>query len=58
MIIFSNTQFYVEVLYLFVIAIAVKLFPTILLIFAGIKIKQILAGGFAFSKIQFNHCYG
>ena len=47
--VFSNTQFYVEVLYLFVIAIAVKLFPTILLIFAGIKIKQILAGGFLLS---------
>ncbi len=47
--VFSNTQFYIEVLYLFVIAIAVKLFPTILLIFAGIKIKQILAGGFLLS---------
>ena len=47
--VFSNTQFYVEVLYLFVIAIAVKLLPTILLIFAGIKIKQILAGGFLLS---------
>mgnify|MGYP001307727749 FL=1 len=47
--VFSNTQFYLEVLYLFVIAIAVKLMPTILLIFAGIKIKQILAGGFLLS---------
>ena len=47
--VFSNTQFYVEVLYLFVIAIAVKLLPTILLIFAGIKIKRILAGGFLLS---------
>ena len=47
--VFSNTQFYLEVLYLFVIAIAVKLLPTILLIFAGIKIKQILAGGFLLS---------
>ncbi len=47
--VFSNTQFYVEVLYLFVIAIAVKLLPTILLIFAGIKLKQILAGGFLLS---------
>ena len=42
-------QFYLEVLYLFAIAIAVKLLPTILLIFAGIKIKQILAGGFLLS---------
>ena len=47
--VFSNTQFYLEVLYLFAIAIAVKLLPTILLIFAGIKIKQILAGGFLLS---------
>ena len=47
--VFSNTQFYVEVLYLFVIAIAVKLLPTILLIFAGLKLKQILAGGFLLS---------
>ena len=47
--VFSNTQFYLEVLYLFAIAIAVKFLPTILLIFAGIKIKQILAGGFLLS---------
>ncbi len=47
--VFSNTQFYLEVLYLFAIAIAVKLLPSILLIFAGIKIKQILAGGFLLS---------
>ena len=47
--VFSNTQFYLEVLYLFAIAIAVKLLPTLLLIFAGIKIKQILAGGFLLS---------
>ena len=47
--VFSNTQFYLEVLYLFAIAIAVKLLPTILLIFAGIKIKQIIAGGFLLS---------
>ncbi len=47
--VFSNTQFYIEVLYLFVIAIAVKLLPTILLIFAGIKLKQILAGGLLLS---------
>ena len=47
--VFYNTQFYLEVLYLFAIAIAVKLLPTILLIFAGIKIKQILAGGFLLS---------
>jgi Kef-type K+ transport system membrane component KefB len=47
--VFSNTQFYLEVLYLFAIAIAVKLLPTILLIFAGIKLKQILAGGFLLS---------
>ena len=47
--VFSNTQFYIEVLYLFVIAIAVKLLPTFLLIFSGIKLKQILAGGFLLS---------
>ncbi len=47
--VFSNTQFYIEVLYLFAIAIVVKLLPTILLIFAGIKLKQIIAGGFLLS---------
>jgi len=47
--VFSNTQFYVEVLYLFGIAIAVKMLPTILLIFSGINLKQILAGGFLLS---------
>ena len=47
--VFSNTQFYIEVLYLFVIAIVVKLLPTFLLIFSGIKLKQILAGGFLLS---------
>ncbi len=47
--VFSNTQFYIEVLYLFAIAIAVKLLPTILLIFSGINLKQILAGGFLLS---------
>ncbi len=47
--VFSNTQFYVEVLYLFGIAIAVKMVPTILLIFSGINLKQIIAGGFLLS---------
>ena len=47
--VFSNTQFYVEVLYLFGIAIAVKMLPTILLIFSGINLKQIIAGGFLLS---------
>ena len=47
--VFSNTQFYVEVIYLFGIAIAVKMLPTILLIFSGINLKQILAGGFLLS---------
>ena len=47
--VFSNTQFYIEVLYLFGIAIVVKLLPTILLIFNGINLKQIFAGGFLLS---------
>jgi len=47
--VFSNTQFYVEVIYLFGIAIAVKMLPTILLIFSGINLKQIIAGGFLLS---------
>ena len=47
--VFSNTQFYIEVLYLFGIAIVVKLLPTILLIFSGINLKQIFAGGFLLS---------
>ena len=47
--VFSNTQFYIEVFYLFGIAIAVKLLPTILLIFSGISLKQVIAGGFLLS---------
>ncbi len=47
--VFSNTQFYLEVIYLFGIAIAVKMLPTILLIFSGINLKQIIAGGFLLS---------
>jgi len=47
--VFSNTQFYIEVLYLFGIAIAVKLLPTFILIFSGINLKQIIAGGFLLS---------
>ena len=47
--VFSNTQFYIEVLYLFGIAIVVKLLPTILLIFNGINLKQIFSGGFLLS---------
>ena len=47
--VFSNTQFYIEVLYLFGIAIVVKLLPTILLIFNGISLKEIFAGGFLLS---------
>ena len=47
--VFSNTQFYIEVLYLFGIAIVVKLLPTILLIFSGINLKQIFAGGLLLS---------
>ena len=47
--VFSNTQFFIEVFYLFGIAIAVKLLPTILLIFSGISLKQVIAGGFLLS---------
>jgi Kef-type K+ transport system membrane component KefB len=46
---FSNTEFYIDVLYLFVIAVLVKLIPSFLLIFSGISISKIFAGGFLLS---------
>ena len=47
--VFSNTQFFVDVGYLFLIAVAVKFLPSILLIFSKIKFRDIIAGGFLLS---------
>ena len=47
--VFSNTEFYIGVMYLFAIAIIVKLLPTLLLAFSGVSIRQIFAGGFLLS---------
>ncbi len=47
--VFSKTEFYIGVFYLFGIAIVVKLLPTLLLVFSGINLRQILAGGFLLS---------
>ena len=47
--VFSNTEFYIGVMYLFVIAIVVKLLPTLLLAFSGVSFRQIIAGGFLLS---------
>ena len=46
---FSNTDFYVDVLYLFGIAVLVKVLPSLLLIFAKISVRKILGGGFLLS---------
>ena len=45
----SNTEFYIGVMYLFAIAIIVKLLPTLLLAFSGVSFRQIFAGGFLLS---------
>jgi Kef-type K+ transport system membrane component KefB len=47
--VFSNTQFFVDVGYLFLIAVGVKFLPSILLIFSKIKFRDIIAGGFLLS---------
>tara|TARA_B100001123_G_scaffold312437_1_gene349483 strand:- start:853 stop:2007 length:1155 start_codon:yes stop_codon:yes gene_type:complete len=47
--VFSNTEFYIGVMYLFAIAIVVKLLPTLLLAFSGVSFRQIIAGGFLLS---------
>ena len=47
--VFSNTEFYIGVMYLFAIAIIVKLLPTLLLAFSGVSFRQIIAGGFLLS---------
>lgn len=47
--VFAETQFFVDVLYLFLIAVSVKFLPSLLLVFAKIKIRDILAGGFLLS---------
>jgi len=46
---FSNTDFYVDVLYLFGIAVLVKVLPSLLLIFSKISVRKILGGGFLLS---------
>ena len=46
---FSNTEFYLDVLYLFLIAVVVKLVPSLLLIFSKISLSKIFAGGFLLS---------
>jgi len=46
---FSNTEFYIDVLYLFGIAVVVKLVPSLLLIFSKISLSKIFAGGFLLS---------
>ena len=47
--VFSNTEFYIGVMYLFAIAIIVKLLPTLLLAFSGVSFRQFFAGGFLLS---------
>ena len=47
--VFSETQFFVEVGYLFLIAVGVKFLPSVLLIFSKIKVRDIIAGGFLLS---------
>jgi Kef-type K+ transport system membrane component KefB len=47
--VFSETQFFVEVGYLFLIAVGVKFIPSLLLVFSKIKFRDMLAGGFLLS---------
>ena len=47
--VFSETQFFVEVGYLFLIAVGVKFIPSLLLVFSKIKVRDIVAGGFLLS---------
>ena len=44
-----KTQFFVEVGYLFLIAVGVKFIPSLLLVFSKIKVRDIVAGGFLLS---------
>ena len=47
--VFSNTQFFLDVGYLFLIAVGVKFIPSMLLVFSNIKFRDIIAGGFLLS---------
>ncbi|MDA2970021.1 MAG: cation:proton antiporter [Actinomycetota bacterium] len=47
--VFKETQFFLEVGYLFLIAVGVKFIPSLLLIFSKIKIRDIFAAGFLLS---------
>ena len=47
--VFTETQFFVEVGYLFLIAVGVKFIPSLLLVFSKIKFRDMLAGGFLLS---------
>ena len=47
--VFTETQFFVEVSYLFLIAVGVKFIPALLLVFSKIKFRDMLAGGFLLS---------
>jgi Kef-type K+ transport system membrane component KefB len=47
--VFGETQFFVEVGYLFLIAVGVKFLPSLLLVFSKIKVRDIIAGGFLLS---------
>ena len=47
--VFSNTQFFLDVGYLFLIAVGVKFIPAMLLVFSKIKFRDIIAGGFLLS---------
>ena len=47
--VFTKTQFFVEVGYLFLIAVGVKFIPALLLVFSKIKFRDMLAGGFLLS---------
>ena len=49
--VFSETQFFVEVGYLFLIAVGVKFIPSLLLVFSKIKVRDIVAGGFLLSAL-------
>jgi Kef-type K+ transport system membrane component KefB len=47
--VFTETQFFVDVGYLFLIAVGVKFIPALLLVFSKIKFRDMLAGGFLLS---------
>jgi len=47
--VFAETQFFVDVGYLFLIAVGVKFIPSLMLVFSKIKFRDMLAGGFLLS---------